>query len=214
MFPFQNVLTQRILPSEEATSYFVECGMPAGSGFGDLSGQWGGSGAGTGFNDPDLDDYRIWLQERGRRCYMSCLISSPRTMLLQPLAQIPEMLEFQGETYFAEGFVPILPGVLEALLNPSTTSRGLYWLTLLVCVVAVVTSSRRESTHWSLPIMMILLTYPHAVMVWHGDAMEVGRHSLAIGVQFSLGLWMLLFFAIDFIASRGLRQKPSPLAPG
>jgi hypothetical protein len=49
------------------------------------------------------------------------------------------------------------------------------------------------------PVMMIVLTYPLAAIVWHGDAAEVGRHALMVAIQLRLGLWMLLLFAADVV---------------
>ena len=243
LLPFQNILAQRILPSEEATSYFVRCGMPGGPGLRHLSGQRAGGVAGAEFHDPDLGDYQIWLHGRGKGCYLRWLISNPQIMLLQPLANLREILGFEGKIYFAEGFSPILPRALESFIYPLTQSHWLYGFAVLCCAAAIAgvlgqkliirfggprrrlltdsdnelptqdtSSMRRENTHWSLPIAAILLTYPNAIVVWHGDAVEVGRHSLAIGVQFYLGLWMLLLFVIDFMFCRGSRRKLGPIA--
>jgi hypothetical protein len=38
--------------------------------------------------------------------------------------------------------------------------------------------------------------------VWYGNVMDVGRHAVQIGVQYRLGLWMLLLFVLDIIMER------------
>jgi hypothetical protein len=56
---------------------------------------------------------------------------------------------------------------------------------------------RRTHPGWLAPLALLLLLYPMMFLVWHGDAMEVGRHSVLNGVQFRLALWMLALFVID-----------------
>lgn len=46
-------------------------------------------------------------------------------------------------------------------------------------------------------LTLLFLVYPVAVLTWHSDAMEVQRHAAQLAVQFQLGLWLLLLFAID-----------------
>jgi len=46
---------------------------------------------------------------------------------------------------------------------------------------------------------MILLIYSHSFLVWHGDAMEIGRHSLQVSIQFYLSLWTAILLTIDYV---------------
>lgn len=59
----------------------------------------------------------------------------------------------------------------------------------------------------------MVLTFPVAFLVFHGDAMEIQRHAIQIGVQIRLGLWMASFVIADaflaFVAARYGAKKLS-----
>jgi hypothetical protein len=67
----------------------------------------------------------------------------------------------------------------------------------------------RSSPLWAVPLTMILLVYPHAFLVWHGDAMELGRHAVQAGIQFHLGLWLLGLLALDYYLTSSGRSHRS-----
>ena len=50
------------------------------------------------------------------------------------------------------------------------------------------------------PLVMILLVYPLAAMVWHGDSHEIDRHVLPIVVQARIGFILLLLLAVDSVS--------------
>jgi hypothetical protein len=47
--------------------------------------------------------------------------------------------------------------------------------------------------------MLILFSYPQAVLIWNADANDIARHSLYHNIELRLGLWMLVFFVADFL---------------
>jgi len=66
-------------------------------------------------------------------------------------------------------------------------------------VFAFVVAVRKREPRWFLPLILIILAYPHLVLVWHGDSNDIGRHALQAGVHFRIGLWMLILFTWDRI---------------
>lgn len=53
--------------------------------------------------------------------------------------------------------------------------------------------------------MLILFSYPQAVLVWNADANDLARHSIYHNIELRLGVWMLIFFVLDFLI---VRYKP------
>jgi hypothetical protein len=54
---------------------------------------------------------------------------------------------------------------------------------------------------WILPLMLILFSYPQAVLIWNADANDIARHSLYHNVELRLGLWILIILVFDFLFS-------------
>jgi hypothetical protein len=50
--------------------------------------------------------------------------------------------------------------------------------------------------------VLILFSYPQAVLIWSADANDLPRHSLYHNVEWRLGLWLLVLFAADAAAKR------------
>jgi len=65
--------------------------------------------------------------------------------------------------------------------------------------VRAITSLKQRNATWVIPVALIMLAYPHALLVFHGEPMELGRHAVQMSVQLGVGLWMLLLFAVDII---------------
>jgi hypothetical protein len=77
VFPFQNVLAQRILTDQKALAYFEDCGMPVTPELLDLAGGYANSGERAFYTEPALGSYRVWLHANGKSCYMRWLFSRP-----------------------------------------------------------------------------------------------------------------------------------------
>jgi hypothetical protein len=55
-------------------------------------------------------------------------------------------------------------------------------------------------------LTVIWLAFPLAAVIWHGDAMEIARHSVPVLVQLRLGLLMLILFEVDIILTHRLMK--------
>ena len=205
-FPFLNVLAKRILPVQEQTSFFAQCGMPITPELTRMSGQWASSQNSAFYNDPALDGFRVWLHASGKSCYIRWLLSRPYQTLNDPLFNIMELLTFEGKPYFSPSFSPILPAILDRIIfpNDSFILTLLLWSNTIGIVLVIAIRAWRHNPAWVIPLSMSLLVYPHASLVWQGDAMEIGRHSLQVGVQFYLGMWIVMLLAIDYILAAKL----------
>jgi hypothetical protein len=62
---------------------------------------------------------------------------------------------------------------------------------------------------WLVPIGLIAITLPHALVVWHGDALEPERHGVPAAVLARLGVVLLILFALDSPRRRAAAAGPS-----
>jgi hypothetical protein len=99
--------------------------------------------------------------------------------------------------YTPKGFVNIPYRVGGHLIYPHGWSVAIL---AAVALVPVLFWSRSGSNAITvLGLVGVLLVYPHAIIVWHGDSMEVQRHSLLNAVQLRLGIWLLILGTVDLL---------------
>jgi len=210
-FPFLNVIAQRILPDKENTSFFSKNGMPVTPALTRRSGQWASSENWAFYRDPALEKFRVWLHNNGKSCYIRWLLSRPYQTLKEPISNRQRLLTFEGRNYFFPGFSPVLPTILDSVIYPNDHLSFVILILLSVNVIAIgltiVARAYRYNPVWVVLLSMSLLVYPHAFLVWHGDAMEIGRHSLQVGVQLYLCMWILILLTMDHILAAKSRDK-------
>lgn len=201
VFPFLNVLAQRVLPSEDRIAYFAGHGMPVKQSLMRLAGQWASSEDRAFYNDEDLEDFREWMYTSGEGSYISFLLTHPRDALLEPLGHFDELFFFESTgysprfNYDAVNFP--LYRLLGAAMFPLVRPRFLIWLVIVLVMAATVMFLRPIGSKCLVPLTMLVLSYPNAMLVWHGDAMEVGRHAHQGSILLRLALWLLLLFSMD-----------------
>ncbi|MBF6612631.1 MAG: hypothetical protein IVW55_05825 [Chloroflexi bacterium] len=105
------------------------------------------------------------------------------------------------------GFIDPWGGYLSQITYPDDPRFLLVWLIVALSAVCLAILKRLWSVVWVIPVGLLLLAYPIAVIIWNGDAMEIGRHSLQVGIQLRLGLWLLLIFAADALLVGVKRAK-------
>ncbi len=196
VFPFQNVLAQRVLVNSDATLFFAACGMPVSPQLLNLTGGWASSNDWAFYNDPDLDEYRDWLHSSGKSCYIKWLLSNPTPPVRNTLALMDQIVT-TGSSYFP-GYLPILPEMAESILFPSYIPFLLLLsLAILALGYIVISAGHANYKEASILFAMVVLALPNAVLIWIGDAMEIQRHFLQVCIQFYLGFWLICFFALD-----------------
>ncbi|MFZ5911756.1 MAG: hypothetical protein ACOYYU_17240 [Chloroflexota bacterium] len=203
VFPFQNVLAERILTDAGALAFFSDCGMPVTPELLQLVEGHAGSAERAFYEDPALEPYRAWLHADGKSCYVRWLLSVPGQSLRQPLADFEPLVRFERvDRFFPQPYQPLLPGYLERLLYPRDALPWLWALTGLASLAAIGLRAWKTNPAWSVFIALNLLVYPHLFIVWHGDTSGIDRHALSLAVQFVLSGWLLLFLLLE----KGLDQ--------
>ncbi|MBN2115883.1 MAG: hypothetical protein JW730_04900 [Anaerolineales bacterium] len=209
VFPFQNILGRRILPNAQATHFFAGCGMPMLTELMERAGGYANSSDRAFYEDPALADYRLWLHEAGKRCYVKWLLSAPLQSIKAPLAEFNALISLQNiqPFLFSKKFSPVLPGRLEAILFPRQGLLVVFALVSGAVLIAVLTRAWTHNKTWWLVIGMNILIFPHYFITWHGDVMGIYRHVVSASVQFYLGTWLLVLLVLDSIFSfKGLGQ--------
>lgn len=226
VFPFQNVLAERILTDARALAFFADCGMPVTPELLQLADGHAGSAERAFYEHPALEPYRAWLHADGKSCYVRWLLSVPGQSLRQPLADFEALIRFERvDRFFPQPYRPVLrspastgsaaegpalsnaegpalPGHLERLLYPRDALPWLWGLTSLAALASIAGQAWKLNPAWSVFIALNLLVYPHLCIVWHGDTSGIDRHALSLAVQFVLSGWLLLFLLLE----KGLDQ--------
>lgn len=203
VFPFQNILGRRILPHAQATVFFAGCGMPVSPELMELAGGYANSSARAFYEDPALEEYRLWLHQTGKLCYVKWLLSDPVESIKAPLNEFNVLISMQNlqPFLFSKKFAPVLPGRLEAVFFPRQGLLVMLVIDLVVLLVAILTKAWKQNKTWWLVIAMNLLVLPHYLITWHGDVMGIYRHVVSASIQFYLGTWLLVLLMLDGVFS-------------
>jgi hypothetical protein len=203
VFPFQNVLAQRILPDQASLSFFSDCGMPVTPELQNLAGGYANSNDRAFFTDPALQSFRDWRNESGKSCYMHWLLSRPLTSLREPWTDLEQLLLFEDVSrFFPQRYDPVLPWYAEHVLYPQTGVLWLWAFTTIGALIAIWRRAWKTNPAWVVFLGLCLLIYPHLFIVWHGDVPGTDRHALTISLQFVLGFWLFGFLLLESILTR------------
>jgi hypothetical protein len=187
----------RILPNPEYLAYFEAHGMPVTDALMERSGQ--PFHADDFYNDPGLKDFRVWLEQRGRKEYFKFLWFFKADTLQSPLSNL--QLIFNPDVYYytPTGYRPIIKDAwLSELLYPVRFGIVAVLFANFMAALLVFPAFLYRQSLWAVPLMLILFSYPQALLVWHADANDMARHLLYHNVELRLGLWLLVLFVADF----------------
>lgn len=197
-FPFINIVGKRVLPYAAMNQAFQSCGMPLTPELLDLAGLYANGYDRAFLDDPALEDFRAWVAEDGKSCYMKWLVTNPMVSVSQALGEFNGLIYFEDvNKYFSRAYVDLLPSRLERLLYPV---HGVAWLLAgltLFALIAIHKKAWNANSLWAVYIMLCLTIFPHLFITWHGDSMAVDRHALSVGLQLALTFWLLIFLLLD-----------------
>lgn len=203
VFPFQNVLAQRVLADPDALAFFADCDMPVTAELLDLAGGFANSEERAFYTDPALESYRTWMYANGKSCYLHWLLSRPLASLREPWTDFAWLLAFEDvSSFYPQRYGPLLPWYAERALYPRTAILWLWGLTTFAALVVLWKKAWKENTAWIVFVGLCLLVYPHLFIVWHGDVMGTHRHALTVSVQFVLSFWLLAILVLELILAR------------
>ena len=210
VFPFLNVVGQRVLPCPDRLSDFAERGMPVNDALRARTGKWASSDGFAFYNDPQLASFLVWATTQGGSTYTSWLLAHPSYLIKEVLSSRREILhQTPGElSAYLPGGYPALPADMSLL------DVNLRWVALPFAVaVPYALWRRRRGPHFGdgnrlrlafaslvpIPVLMIV--------TYHGDAMDVARHSVLVSVYVRL---YLLFLAHLLIGGNPVSEAKTP----
>ena len=206
--PYRAVLMNtalRIYPSDTYTEYFRQHGMPIDDRLVEMSRNIE-PGKKFAVNialtyDEDQEDYRQWALESGDSAYVRFLWFFKADTFQKVFTETAGQSFFPDVFYYtATGYRPIIKDArIAEFLYPTRFGLFFFFAANMIAAFLVAIAWREGKQLWYAPLLMILLSYPQAVLVWSADVNDIARHSISHNVLLRLGLWMLIFFVLDFL---------------
>ena len=201
--PFLMTVGLRILPNSEYLEYFRTQGMPVSDALMERAGKPIHFDDLAALKDPRLEEFRVWARSSGRRVYIRFLWHFKADVFQQPLQDLEFIFNPDIYYYAATGFRPIITNPrLDELLYPTRFGILVVLSANLLAAALVFPAFHYRQLLWTIPLLLILFSYPQAVLVWNADANDLARHSIYHNIGLRLGVWMLIFFVLDFLFVR------------
>jgi hypothetical protein len=221
LFSMYNMIGTRILPDAGHVAFFKHHGMPITPALVTMTNECASCKDWAFYKRPDLEQFRQWLNKSGKRTYMYWLIAHPAMTLREPLVNIGYLLTPGSQFHYASpSSVRSLPPVASKIMFPIGYDRYfslvIVWMLVFCTGIAIGAQQWRANGMWAIPIMLVLLTYPHIILVWHGDIVgfEVDRHALAARVQLNCAFWFMVCLTVDLLVHRQVPMLDKRLQQG
>ncbi|HVE69346.1 MAG TPA: hypothetical protein VNB64_12275 [Solirubrobacteraceae bacterium] len=214
--PILHVIGRRVLADEAKTRWWRDHGMPdppplvireraslAGIAEGGIP------------SDPETDAFLEWAREHGRGTLARYLLTHPGYTLKSAIGKRQRLLGGVTGGYLSPDARIVVPEPLDRLVYPRTAQDVYFWLVAIglgAVAVALTAGARRV---WLVPAAALALQVPHALVVYHGDTLEVPRHAMLVAITSRLALLMLALMVLDRVLElRGGRMFDGrPTAP-
>jgi hypothetical protein len=203
--PLAGQIAGRALHDPDERAYFVSHGMPVRPGLEHLL--WTSRVPLSRLEQTRaLDWFLPWFNHSGRATLRGWLLSHPERSIGDPIRHLDLLAAPSSSTtdlqalplsiYTSTGYRGGLPDAVSRVLYP-TGAQPIFAATAagLVLLVGLLTMGPPRMV-FALPLIILLSTIPHAVIVWNGDATSLGRHALLLAVFLRLGTVIGLLVAI------------------
>jgi hypothetical protein len=216
-FPLMNVIFKRVLTSTWKRDYFVsELKMPLSRALNKRARKWASANRRYAFVAPELQGFRDWLYTDGYSGYQRYLLTHLRSTTDEAYAQLVPVLRFncgqvgvrartllteRVDSFSVSGPLLDFPGLACALIA---------FLGLLAAIIG----TYRQRLLGVLGVFLVLATLSQLYICFHGDAMEVPRHAVVVGLLLRLavvtGLGLALSLSTALVKRVSHRRAPSP----
>ncbi len=200
--PLVNVIYNRVLPDKQNLAFFEAKGMPINSAVFLHEGRWACDPI-CPYGEPAIDSFWKWVSTKGRSVYIQYLLKSPVRSLVEPFKHLKEI-------------IGIKPGI-ESVILPNyfwnlLYFNGIEWVQLILLlplgICLILSSIWMQNPTKMVFIIVFVLLYPLMFISYHGDAMEVYRHSILVSILVRLVFWVFLVLCLDWaISHRKLKQE-------
>lgn len=200
--PLLHVVGRRVLINPRERAFFLDHGMPRPTAIVLRHRKILAAIGDTIPSDPPTDAYLRWVREHGRSTLARYLIAHPGATL-RPLVKFRKRL-LGGVTqgYRSPDARMALPEPVASALYPHRVHSVLRWLMVTTVLTLLVALAGGASRMWLVPAGLIVLQLPHALLVYHGDTLEIPRHAILMAIMLRLGILMLALFAVGGLLER------------
>lgn len=192
-FPLINVVFRRVLPNQGKRDYFVsELGMPMSRELRGCSRKWASWRHRYAFRAPELETFRDWIATSGYAGYQRYLLTHLGSTFSEALGATPEILTWTDRSAAEKTRTP-LSDYVDGFAFYAPLVKHASAVTLAIAVLAALSALTGKVLEKRLAIVTLTLVgacVSQLYISYHGDAMEVGRHSVVVGLLFRL---MLVF---------------------
>jgi len=192
LFPYLNVVAQRVLPDAGRTDWFTARGMPMSPALAERAGGWAHSDNAAFYTDPRLEGFRRWVVTDGRSTLLAYLATHPAWTVAAPFGDLADALWPDTSGYVPEGWTaPVSP---PRPAPPLRTSLAVLALAagIGLAVRVAVSAPHRVSPVPVVAAVAVALALPQVLAVWHADALQAVRHLVPSAVMLELGVLLLI----------------------
>jgi hypothetical protein len=148
---------------------------------------------------------REWVRDEGQSTYATFLVTHPWWTLREPVADIERFLspDLDGYTFIWKLDPPPPHDVLGEIGWPRPEWLVGAWAVGGAAAFVALAARRRVPAPVSVAIGLTgALAAAGFYAAWHGDALEVDRHSLTAAVQLRIALWLVTALVVDAVMAR------------
>ncbi len=152
-------------------------------------------------NTPPFRKFRAWIEDHGQATYAGFLLTHPGYVLSGPINERDAL------------FRPHLDGIGKLFgIDPDPVTRAIGWVGLpdvtrwlgywtaasVVGLLWVIRRARDRQQRFAMLVFALgVLVVPHALVVYHGDALEVSRHAITLAVHGRVVVWIATALTVD-----------------
>ncbi|MDZ4824942.1 MAG: hypothetical protein SGJ13_00565 [Actinomycetota bacterium] len=202
-YPLHETIALRLVGDDTAEPYFVEHGLPLDEDLVALGDNY--YIVHTRLDDgPEFAELRTWVRDDGRSTYTTFLVTHPWWTLREPLADYERFLVPDLDGYTLIWHLDPWPIYeVSAVAYPPWVPVVGVWVVLCVVAFGALVVRRAVAAPILVTVGLVLgLSVAGFYAAWHGDALEIDRHSLTAAVQLRIALWLVTLLAIDAVLSR------------
>lgn len=161
-------------------------------------------------SDPRMTATNAWMVDHGMATKAAWVREHPGYALVQPFREPSAVTAKLHQAYVPHHWHPVLPGPVESMLVPRDERLVASSLALALAMLSL--GWRRSPVRWV--VLGMLGSVPlQLLVVWHGEAIEVPRHGLAVDLTLRIGVIMAAAIGTDSLFGRGVRTH-APEADG
>jgi len=192
LFPYLNLVGHRFLTNSKLLNYMKNEGMPINDALLKKKHIWASP---QWYSDPKLKDFRNWVAKSGKAKYAKFLITNPSYTfgeLYQNRHQVFHYNEKETTWYYLKGYKT---DNIFTYTNIKNITFYKYLFILLIIIILLSFILKRNVFNVK-TITLLCLLIPIgllSILTYHGDAMNVFRHTLIIPFLIKITLFMLVY---------------------